>query len=177
VPLGTLANDAMLMPNTRGHAMQQIHRRFLEQLLLNAERDWMRRNKIKQADLFPKLAPLHNEHLPPAARVIDYALHILGPNGGYWAQEFEKLGQRRCIVGALRYVSRKYKLHRTGAADFVRAAIRRTDRRFTTIMGFNDSVDTNFSSVREVMLIAKCDAMRAARLKSAARRAKQPVAV
>jgi hypothetical protein len=118
------------------------------------------------------------DELPPAARVIEQALRTFGGDGERWIKGRERSKAGHCIIGAIKYVSRVKCNRGSGAAGFVVQAIRRTlnvnSAPAFVISTFNDSPQTTFEDVREVMLLAKCDAMRAARVRKLIRHGVDP---
>ena len=96
---------------------------------------------------------------PIEVRVIDEALKILGPDGEKWIKGYETDKQHNhCMIGAIKLARRRLKVKDDLTTHFVEQALRR-DRHITHIPSFNDDPCRRFDHVREVMLLAKCEAM------------------
>jgi hypothetical protein len=104
-------------------------------------------------------------HHAMEVRILDEMLRILGQDGEYWIQDHERAGQRFCIVGALKHAEhllRIYNCH--GTHQLISATIERCHDTHASIIDFNDSRDRSFADIREVLLLAKCEALRRARI-------------
>jgi hypothetical protein len=96
---------------------------------------------------------------PIEVRVIDEALKILGPDGEKWIKGYETDKQHNhCMIGAIKLARRRLKVKDDFTKHFVEQALRR-GRHISYIPAFNDDPDRHFDHVREVMLLAKCEAM------------------
>jgi hypothetical protein len=96
---------------------------------------------------------------PIEARVIDEALKILGPNGEKWIKGRETDRQHNhCMVGAISLARRRLKVKDDATKDLVLKALRQ-ERQIPHIEAFNDNPGRGFKSVREIMLLAKREAM------------------
>ena len=96
---------------------------------------------------------------PIEVRVIDEALKILGPNGEKWIKDYETDKQHNhCMIGAIKLARRKLKVKNDLTKHFVEQALRR-DQHISYIPAFNDDPCRRFDHVREVMLLAKCEAL------------------
>ena len=81
---------------------------------------------------------------PIEARLIDKALKILGPNGEKWIKGREADKQHNhCMIGAIKLARRTL----------------RRDHHIPHVPSFNDDPCRRFDQVREVMLLAKCEAI------------------
>ena len=96
---------------------------------------------------------------PIEVRVIDEALKILGPDGEKWIKGRETDRQHNhCMIGAIKLARRRLKVKNDLTNDFVEQALRR-DRHIPHIPSFNDDPCRRFDQVRQVMLLAKCEAI------------------
>jgi hypothetical protein len=96
---------------------------------------------------------------PIEVRVIDEALKILGPNGEKWIKDYETDKQHNhCMIGAIKLARRRLKVKNDLTKHFVEQALRR-DQHISYIPAFNDDPCRRFDHVREVMLLAKCEAL------------------
>lgn len=92
-------------------------------------------------------------------RVIDEALKILGPDGDKWIKGRETDRQHNhCMIGAINLARRRLKVKDDLTKDLVEQALRR-DRHIPHIPAFNDAPHRRFDQVREIMLLAKCEAI------------------
>jgi hypothetical protein len=92
-------------------------------------------------------------------RVIDEALKILGPDGEKWIKGHETDKQHNhCMIGAIKLARRRLKVKEDLTKHFVEHALRR-GRHIPHIPAFNDDPCRRFDHVREVMLLAKCEAI------------------
>ena len=96
---------------------------------------------------------------PIEARVIDEALKILGPNGEKWikGRETDKR-HNHCMVGAISLARRRLKVKDDATKDLVLRVLR-LEGQIPLIEAFNDNPRRGFKSVREIMLLAKREAM------------------
>jgi hypothetical protein len=98
---------------------------------------------------------------PVEARIIDEMLDILGPHGENWIQQAERLGQKFCIVGALKHAEHLLRVDTCNRAHtLISEAIGRCHNTDDCIVTFNDRPELQFSDIREALLIAKCEALR-----------------
>jgi hypothetical protein len=96
---------------------------------------------------------------PIEARVIDEALKILGPSGEKWIKGREADKQHNhCIIGAIKLARRRLKVEEDGTKRLVLDEVYRNSGHYS-IETFNDNPGRRFNSVREVMLLAKREAM------------------
>ena len=96
---------------------------------------------------------------PIEARVIDEALKILGPNGEKWIKGRETDKQHNhCMVGAISLARRRLKVKDDATKDLVLKVLR-LEGQTPLIEAFNDNPSRGFKSVREIMLLAKREAM------------------
>jgi hypothetical protein len=92
-------------------------------------------------------------------RVIDEALKILGPNGEKWIKGREADNRHNhCMIGAINLARRRLKVKNDLTKHFVEKALRR-DQLIPHIPSFNDEPRRRFDQVREIMLLAKCQAI------------------
>jgi hypothetical protein len=91
--------------------------------------------------------------------VIDEALKILGPDGEKWIKGREADRQHNhCMIGAIKLARRRLKVKDDLTTDFVEQTLRR-DHHIPHIPSFNDDPCRRFDHVRQVMLLAKCEAI------------------
>ena len=96
---------------------------------------------------------------PIEVRVIDEALKILGTDGEKWIKGHEADKQHNhCMIGAIKLARRRLKVKDDLTKHFVEHALRRAGH-ISHIPAFNDDPCRSFDHVREVMLLAKCEAM------------------
>jgi hypothetical protein len=96
---------------------------------------------------------------PIEACVIDEALKILGPNGGKWIKGRETDKQHNhCMVGAISLARRRLKVKDDATKHLVLKVLRQ-EGQIPLIEAFNDNPRRGFKSVREIMLLAKREAM------------------
>jgi len=116
-------------------------------------------------DTSERSAPVRTLNAPPgelpvAARIIDEMLEILGPNGENWIQQEERLGQKFCIIGALKHAEHLLRVDTCNRTHtLISEAIGRCHNTDDCIATFNDRPDRQFSDIREALLIAKCEAL------------------
>jgi hypothetical protein len=115
-----------------------------------------------------------------AVGVIDKALELLGPNGERWIKGKLRTKDGFCIIGAMKRARSLTKLRSGNAEDFLTMVIKREQHKSTApsflISSFNDKPETTFENIREIMLVAKCEAMRAERAMGAIDSAKAEAA-
>ena len=96
---------------------------------------------------------------PIEVRVIDEALKILGPDGEKWIKGYETDKQHNhCMIGAIKLARRRLKVKDDLTKHFVEHALRCAGH-ISHIPAFNDDPCRSFDHVREVMLLAKREAM------------------
>jgi hypothetical protein len=96
---------------------------------------------------------------PIEVRVIDEALKILGLDGEKWIKGYETDKQHNhCMIGAIKLARRRLKVKNDLTKHFVEQVLRR-DQHISYIPAFNDDPGRRFDHVREVMLLAKCEAI------------------
>jgi hypothetical protein len=97
---------------------------------------------------------------PVEARVIDEALKILGLNGEKWIKGREADQQHNhCMIGAIKLARRRLKARGDTTKELVLKVLHR-EGQISHIPTFNDQGYRRFDQVREIMLLAKCDALR-----------------
>jgi hypothetical protein len=90
-----------------------------------------------------------------AVKVLDLVLQFYGPDGDNWLQGAPKdKAGRRCVLNAINHVSRKHRIDRLAAQDFVELAVFAHSGSQSTAH-FNDLFCKSFADVRRMIMTAR----------------------